>query len=575
MERYQGIIDTYGESNFSKIWHSKVLVIGAGGIGCEILKNLALAGFRYIELIDLDTIDVSNLNRQFLFRPEHVGQPKAVVAAQATKHFNPDIEIIPYHSNIKDAQFNVDFYAKFDIILNALDNVDARRHVNRLCLASNMPLLDSGTTGYAGQVVPIIKGETSCYDCVPKQAPKVYPICTIRSTPTEPVHCIVWAKECFKLLFGNRKESMLYEDEDALRLANAQDESNGDEKLDESQFSSLYMHLLEFPPGHDITSIANYGKEIIKAMYNVEVQKKIEMDVYKTAKIKPQPLDIFLIETATQNAIDLILNSSIDYDQLLLNRNQANSVMSLEDSIIDILLTFFTLVKKNEVAMIGQFAFEKDDHWCMKFITAATNLRSTVFGIKTLSYHDIKGIAGNIIPAIATTNAIVASIQVLQAIKIITSQNYNVKSKEYYNNQMNTQPIKKIYDTNQLNGLGLLVRQVYVTRRSGGRSRCYLSAFNDVELPSPSCYVCGTSQLSLQIDVFESTLEEMVTKVIKKKLGFNTPTIMIDSSSVYEEGEGADDDLKDNLKLKLANCPCGGIKDGSIIMVEDFTQELT
>ncbi|KAG5900436.1 hypothetical protein JTB14_029322 [Gonioctena quinquepunctata] len=70
---------------------SKVLVVGAGGIGCEVLKNLALSGFQDIEIIDLDTIDVSNLNRQFLFRKEHVGKPKAVVARESILSYNPNI----------------------------------------------------------------------------------------------------------------------------------------------------------------------------------------------------------------------------------------------------------------------------------------------------------------------------------------------------------------------------------------------------------------------------------------------------------------------------------------------------
>lgn len=109
-----------------------------------------MIGFRSIELIDLDTIDVSNLNRQFLFRPEHVGQSKAIIAGQTAMIFNKDIKVISYYENIKNNKFNINYYQQFSIVLNALDNIDARRHVNRLCLAANVPLIDSGTTGYLG-----------------------------------------------------------------------------------------------------------------------------------------------------------------------------------------------------------------------------------------------------------------------------------------------------------------------------------------------------------------------------------------------------------------------------------------
>jgi len=95
---------------------SKLLVIGAGGIGCELLKNLVLTGFEHIEIIDLDTIDVSNLNRQFLFRARHVGQPKAVVAREVVLGLNPRAAetIVAHHANIKEPQFGLDYFQQVE-----------------------------------------------------------------------------------------------------------------------------------------------------------------------------------------------------------------------------------------------------------------------------------------------------------------------------------------------------------------------------------------------------------------------------------------------------------------------------
>ncbi|GFY94982.1 SUMO-activating enzyme 2 [Actinidia rufa] len=157
------------EIQLSAIKGAKVLMVGAGGIGCELLKTLALSGFQDIHIVavqapgnnlgdgscpeyqDMDTIEVSNLNRQFLFRKSHVGQSKAKVARDAVLKFRPHIGLTSYHANVKDPDFNVDFFNQFNVVLNGLDNLDARRHVNRLCLAADVPLIESGTTGFLGQ----------------------------------------------------------------------------------------------------------------------------------------------------------------------------------------------------------------------------------------------------------------------------------------------------------------------------------------------------------------------------------------------------------------------------------------
>ncbi|GFR93880.1 SUMO-activating enzyme subunit 2 [Elysia marginata] len=172
------LLGALGKEHKNILNECKILMVGAGGIGCELLKNLVLTGFSDIELIDLDTIDVSNLNRQFLFRKEHVGKSKAQVAKESALKFNPNAKIKAHHDT-------------------------ARNHVNRMCLGADIPLVESGTAGYLGQVNPIKKGVTECYECQPKPpAQKTFPGCTIRNTPSEPIHCVVWAKHLFNQLFG-------------------------------------------------------------------------------------------------------------------------------------------------------------------------------------------------------------------------------------------------------------------------------------------------------------------------------------------------------------------------------------
>jgi len=185
---------------------SRILLVGSGGIGCEVIKDLLLMGFTTINCIDLDTIDVSNLNRQFLFNKSHVGLSKAEIAAKvAVQNFghNCDLNVKAIHNSIQSPEFDIDFFKSYTLVINALDNRSARSHVNRMCLASDVPLIESGSEGYMGQVFTIARDVTQCYECEgPKQDNRSFASCTIRNTPSLPIHCIVWAKHLFAQLFG-------------------------------------------------------------------------------------------------------------------------------------------------------------------------------------------------------------------------------------------------------------------------------------------------------------------------------------------------------------------------------------
>ena len=475
---------------------AKVLVVGAGGIGCELLKGLVLSGFRKIEIVDLDTIEVTNLNRQFLFRREHVGQSKAMVAAEAVKKFNrsSDLEVTAHHGNIKDKKFGADYMQKFDVVFNALDNVEARRHVNRVCVAVDKPLVDGGTQGYDGQVVTIKRGVSACYDCESKPANKGYAVCTIRSTPDKPIHCIVWGKFLFGLLFG------------------VKDDTNS------------------VTEGIDSTM---EPQAIIKKIFMDDINKLIGMEELWKTRSPPAPLNPSLFESLESGGKAVDRKNLNDHELWPLHETCAVFAQRCRE------------LQRLQVER-GSLEFDKDDDMAMDFVLCASNLRAHAFGIERQSHFRCRDIAGNIIAAIATTNAIIAGVMVLEAFKVLDDRLADCKT-------------------------------LYKYRLPSGR-KCLVLNPSDQDRPVPDCPVCGGgSAIRLRINTEKTTLGYLLEKVLRQELSLSEP--LVDTGENLIECLARFDDKEEERTFRaklgrLLSDPAIGIRHNTELVVEDESQHV-
>ncbi|MHA1144447.1 MAG: ThiF family adenylyltransferase [Candidatus Helarchaeota archaeon] len=179
---------------------SKVLIVGVGGLGCEIAKNLAMLGVN-MYLLDLDTIEHTNLNRQVLFSRASVGQPKARVAAKfIKKHINPNVHVRGIYDSLE--KVNPVLYEKVDLVVSGLDSMNARLILNNICIQNGKILVDGGTKNYHGHVYSVFPGKNACLECYPVtvQDDNDMDACTVVGEPRKRNHCALKAMMKFKEL---------------------------------------------------------------------------------------------------------------------------------------------------------------------------------------------------------------------------------------------------------------------------------------------------------------------------------------------------------------------------------------
>jgi molybdopterin/thiamine biosynthesis adenylyltransferase len=144
---------------------TKVLIVGAGALGNEVAKDLVLAGFRHISIVDMDHVVASNLNRCLFFTDPDAEErrPKAEVVAEGLRRMEPEVRVDARTSRIQD--LGDDFIPGHGVVFGCLDNVEARLHVNAHCYHSRVPLIDGGIAGFVGRVQVVLPPDTPCLEC--------------------------------------------------------------------------------------------------------------------------------------------------------------------------------------------------------------------------------------------------------------------------------------------------------------------------------------------------------------------------------------------------------------------------
>ncbi|CAL1609434.1 unnamed protein product [Knipowitschia caucasica] len=470
--RYDGQIAVFGSDFQEKLGRQKYFLVGAGAIGCELLKNFALMGLGageegHITVTDMDHIEKSNLNRQFLFRSKDIGKAKAEIAARAVKAINPQMNITAHVNRLgleSEQVYNYQFYSGLDGVAAALDNVEARSYLDARCVAHMKPMLEGGTQGSKGHTLVVVPHLTESYGPAKSSSKKEIPLCTLKNFPHRIEHTLQWARDQFEGLFKQVPENvMMYlKDEDFINRALGRGEV---EAL--QMFSEVWSSLVDLSSGgkhpESWDHCVHWARQQWETQFNNDIKQLLHcfppdeltthgLRFWSGTKRCPHPLTFdpsnvthmdFIVAAANLYAQTYGISGSRDRASIreLLKKVTVSEFIpqSLKIPVTD---EEMKEQQDNEAdkekleemkqklsspslksAVMGMFPveFEKDDdtNFHMDYITAASNLRAENYDIPAVDRHESKRIVGRIIPAIATTTAAVSGLMCLELFKLV------------------------------------------------------------------------------------------------------------------------------------------------------------
>ncbi|OHT15976.1 Ubiquitin-like modifier-activating enzyme 1 [Tritrichomonas foetus] len=452
-DRYDPYRIVFGNQQQEVMQNLKYFMVGAGAIGCEQLKNWALMGVAtkengHIYITDMDAIEKSNLNRQFLFRSSDIGKMKSDIAAQVARKINPSLKIESHQNKIgeeTESYYNEEFYEKLSGVCNALDNVESRRYTDRKCTFFNKPLLESGTLGKKAHFQIVIPNLTEAYSDQTDPENDNIAVCTLHNYPSNINHTCAWGREKFHELFEKKPQL-------ARKLLTEPDYiKQFDDSLsnDLTETIEAATKLLVSEKCVIFNDCIKWARNLFESFFNIEIRKLQTnfpedyinptngLPFWSEGKRFPRVLTYdptneyhanFITSAAILQAkvcgivishpikdIPLIAQKYTGKEFNFMKENTNEAPISNYDQLLNSIRPFIGKPTK-----ITPEVFEKDDdtNYHMEFISAAANLRAINYYIEPQNKLEITRIAGKIIPAIATTTAMICGLVALEMYKV-------------------------------------------------------------------------------------------------------------------------------------------------------------
>ena len=482
--RYDELICVFGEKVVNKIRNSKILLAGAGALGCELLKNLALFGvLNSVLIIDDDKIEISNLNRQFLFHEKHKGLSKAEVACNSAKEINNDINCHYLNKRISPKNkdiFNKNYFSDVDFILGAIDSPEGNYYLVKQCELYEKIFLKGGTNKLAGKAEIFIPNITCSFNDIEfsgKENEEIIPSCTRREFPKKIEDCIDNARdlfdEYFKILIIDMKAFINNKNINEQKLLLEVETSKNKFNLIHMLFSLLkFDNQKIFEREFIIFGLNEFNKlfvEEIKNIYNSHpINNTEESKSFWSDKRLPNELNfdfenklciefLFYFLKIFSNSLSLIFSFTGDIN---IFKEKLNEVLSNK---IEINFNKYNLIKNPKILLetilsekaefiknidlihkINNFKpidFEKDNPSLghIQFIHSFANLKAKSYKIPLCDKFYTLKYTGKIAPTIITSTGIVSGYMIFQMIGFIINQMFFIdKLKNLFNDDEDT-----------------------------------------------------------------------------------------------------------------------------------------